>query len=168
MFAPVKRSLVFGALCAGVGLLFGILVPVVAESEGHRWFFLAAALAAFVSGAALWRVLPERIPRHRPAWGALAGALAGLVSHYLAWYLAFLGANVCFWLTGGCTSSLGEPPANVLVAFVGAAGLTFFSLYIVGWLTVPIGAGLGLAFGLASKRWSRGRPFNPRPPPAPR
>lgn len=151
MNAPAKRSLVFGALCAGVGLLFGILVFLPAEGEGYRWFFLATTLAAFASGATLWRVLPERIHSHRLVWGALAGALAGLVSHYLAWYLAYLGANLCFWLTGGCTSSLGEPPANLLVAFVGAAGFTFFSLYIVGWLTVPIGAGLGLAFGSASR-----------------
>lgn len=148
--SPARRSLLFGGLCAGVGLLFGIFVALGAEGDGYRWFFVAAALAAFVSGTALWRVLPERIPRHRLAWGALAGALAGLVSHYLTWYLAFVGANVCFWLTGGCTSSLGEPPANLLEAFAGAAGFTFFSLLIVGWLTVPIGAGLGLAFGFAS------------------
>lgn len=152
MTAPGRRSLVFGALCAGAGLLFGILVPVVAGGDGYRWLFAAAAPAAFVCGAALWRLLPERIPRHRLAWGALAGALAGLVSHYLTWYLSFLGANVSFWLTGGPISSLGEPPADLLTAFLGAAGLTFFSLVIVGWLTVPAGALLGLAFASASRR----------------
>ncbi len=150
MTAPAKPSLVFGALCAGIGLLFGILVPAVAEGEGFGWFFVPAALAAFVSGAALWRFLPERIPRRRPVGGALAGALAGLVSHYLTWYLAYLGANVCFRLAGGCTGSLGEPPADPLMALWGAAGFTFFSLLAVGWLTVPIGTGLGLAFGIAS------------------
>ena len=84
-------------------------------------------------------------------WGATAGAVAGVVSHYLTWTLAFLGANLCFWLTGGCTGSLGDPPANLLVALTGAAAQTFLSLLIFGWLTVPIGAVLGWAFGY----WSR-------------
>lgn len=149
--SPARRSLVFGALCASVGLLVGILVSLGAEGDGYRWFFVAAALAAFGSGAALWRVLPERSARRRPAWGALAGALAGVVSHYLTWYLGYVGANLCFWLTGGCTSSLGEPPADLLLALSGAAGLTFFSLLIVGWLTAPIGAVLGWAFGRLSR-----------------
>lgn len=151
MTAPARRSLVFGLLCAGVGLLLGILVFRGAEGEGYEWFPVAATLAAFVCGAVLWHFLPERIPRRRLVWGTLAGALAGLVSHYFAWYFQYVGSNVCFWLTGGCTSSLGEPPANLLMALVGAAGLTFFSLIVVGWLTVPIGAVLGFAFGFASK-----------------
>jgi len=147
--SPARRSLVFGALCAGVGLVVGILVSLGAAGDGYRWFFVSAALAAFGSGAVLWRVLPERFARRRAAWGALAGALAGVVSHYLTWYLGYLGANLCFWLTGGCTGSLGDPPAGPLTALWGAAALTFFSLLIVGWLTAPIGAVLGWAFG----RW---------------
>lgn len=151
--SPVRRSLVFGALCAAVGLLFGILVSVTAEGAGYQWFFVPAVLAAFCSGAVLWRVLPEVFSRRRLVWGAFAGALAGVVSHYVTWYLGFLGFNLCFWLTGGCTSSLGEPPASLLQAFAGAAGLSFFSLLILGWLTAPIGAVLGWAFG----RWTNRR-----------
>lgn len=152
MTSPARRSLTFGALCAGVGLLFGIFVFLQAEGEGYQWFVVAAALAAFVSGAALWRVLPERVLHHRLRWGAVAGALAGLVSHYLTWYLQYLGAILCYWLTGGCTGSLGDSPANPLVALVGAAGFSFFSLIALGWLTVPIGAVLGWVFGFATQK----------------
>lgn len=157
--SSARRSLVFGALCAIVGVLFGIYVFLNAAGEGYRWFFVAAALAAFGSGAALWRILPERSASRRPAWGALAGALAGVVSHYLTWYLSYLGANLCFWLTGKCTGSLGDPPANLLMALEGAAALTFFSLLALGWLTAPIGAVLGWAFG----RWG-GPKESPRAP----
>lgn len=145
--SPARSSLVFGGYCAMVGLLFGVLIAVRAVGEGYGWFPVASALAAFVSGAALWRVLPERFARLRSVWGAVAGALAGVVSHFLTWYLGFVGANLCFWFTGGCTSSLGEPPADLLTAFAGAAAMTFFSLLIVGWLTAPIGAVLGWGFG---------------------
>lgn len=146
---PNRRALVFGALCSLVGLFFGALVFWMAEGEGYEGFAAAAPAAAFLCGAALWRLLPERVTRRRRVWGAVAGALAGVASHYVTWYLQYLGANVCHWLTGGCTSSLGEPPANLLAALWGAAAFTYFSLLTVGWLTFGIGAGLGLAFAWA-------------------
>ena len=146
MTAPTKRSLTFGLLCALVGSLVAVLILILVEGEGHWMLLFAAPAAAFVCGASLWRILPERTSGRRAAWGACAGALAGVVSHYVAWYVQYLGMNLCFWLSGGCTSSLGEPPANPLEALAGSAGLTFFSLLVVGWLTLPIGAVLGLVY----------------------
>jgi hypothetical protein len=154
MAAPVKRSLIFGVLCSLVGILIAILIFPDAQGEGFQWFFIPAGLSAFLCGAALWRVLPERIPRHRLVWATLAGALSGLVSHYFTWYLVMLGANLCYWLTGGCTSSLGEPPVNLLEAVWGAAVFTFYSLLFVGWQTLIIGAGIGLIFALYNKNMS--------------
>lgn len=141
-----QRSLVFGTWCAVVGLLAGIAVSFNADGDGWEWFWVASTSAAFVCGAAAWRLLAERPSRERPIWGALAGGLAGLAAHYLTWYFQYVANNVCFWLTGGCTGSLGEPPADLLQAFVGSAGFTFFSLIVCGWLTVPIGVVLGLLF----------------------
>lgn len=152
MTGSTRRALTFGALGGSVGLAFGGYIFLIAEGDGFRWFIGAAAIAAFLCSAALWRLLPERSERHRPAWGAAAGAVAGVVSHYFTWYFQYVSANVCYWFTGGCTSSLGEPPANLLIAVAGAAGFTFFSLLGFGWLTLLIGAGLGLFFGFASKK----------------
>jgi hypothetical protein len=146
MTAPTRRSLTFGLLCALAASLVAVFILLLVEGEGHWMLLFAAPAAAFVCGAALWRILPERTSGRSAAWGACAGALAGVVSHYLAWYLQYVGMNLCFWLTGGCTSSLGEPPANLLAAFAGAAAFTFFSLLVVGWATLPIGAVLGLVF----------------------
>ena len=121
MTAAARRSLVFGLLCAAVGLLFGIAISSSAEGDGWQWFWVASTLAAFASGAAAWRLLAERPSRQRPIRGALAGGVAGLVTHYVTWYFQYVARNVCFWLTGGCTSSLGEPPADLLRAFAGSA-----------------------------------------------
>ena len=57
-----------------------------------------------------------------------------MVSHYVTWY---------FWCVAG---SLGEPPADLLWAFLGAAGLTFYSVIVCGWVTVPVGSALGWFF----------------------
>ena len=146
MTTPTRRSFTFGLLSALLGSLVAVLVLATVEGEGFWGLLFAAPSAAFVCGAALWRLLPERMSGRRPAWGAAAGAIAGVVSHFFAWYFQYVGMNLCFWITGGCTSSLGEPPANLLEAFVGAAALTFFSLLVVGWLTLPLGAVIGLVF----------------------
>ena len=107
------------------GLLF--MTPNVSNRYGRNWNWL----------------LPERRKRNLLVWGILAGALTGLVSHYLAWYLMFVGANICFWLSGGCTSSLGEPPASLQDGLWGAAALTMFSLVFVGWMTIMLGGAVG-------------------------
>jgi hypothetical protein len=147
MTARTRRSLDFGFLCGLVGSLVALLL-LIPDLEADGWVLLlfAAPAAGFVSGTALWRMLPERAPRRRLAAGTLAGAIAGVVSHYLTWYLGFLAMNLCYWFTGSCTSSLGEPPANLLQALTGAAAFTFFSLAVIGWLTLPVGAAIGFVF----------------------
>lgn len=148
MTTPTKHSLIFGGFCALIGTLFGLLVFLDAQVGGYRWFFIPVGLSAFLCGAAFWCIFPERIPRHRLVWGTFAGALVGLVSHYFTWYFVLLGAGICFRLAPGCTSTLLDPPANLLESVSFAAGLSVYSLLIVGWLTVLIGAGLGFFYAL--------------------
>ena len=143
MRTPAGRSLVFGLVCACAGLLGGGIVAGYSTGEGWEWFFVPTTLAAFGTGAAFWRVLPERMPHRRLVWGTLAGALAGMVSHYFAWYLQLLGFNICYWLTGGCVSSLGEPPIDLLNGLWGTFIFSLVSLMFLGWATMPLGMLVG-------------------------
>lgn len=138
-------------MCAVCGLLAGFVFSLDVVGEGWGWLPIPAALGAFLSGWLLWRLLPERLPKRRLTWGVIAGGAAGLVSHYVTWYLFIVGLNLCYRLTGGCVSSLGDPPAGPLGAFVAAAGFTFFSWLILGWITLLLGAALGWGFA----RWTR-------------
>lgn len=149
MNASTRGSLTFGLLCALAGSLVAIVLLV--GSRGQWWLLVTAPAAAFICGTAFWRLLPERSPGPTRLRGTLAGGLTGVVSHFVAWYLGYLGANLCFLFTGGCTNSLGEPPADPFAAFPGAAGFTFFSLLVAGWATLPIGALLGFLFAKKSK-----------------
>jgi hypothetical protein len=144
MTAPTSRSLTFGLLCALAGSV--VVIFILANGWRQWWLLVTAPTAAFVCGAAFWRLLPERSSSRRRLRAGIAGTLAGTVSHYVTWYFGYVVMNLCHWLTGGCTGSLGEPPAGLLAAFAGAAAFTFFSLMIAGLATLPIGLGLGLIF----------------------
>lgn len=139
----MKTTLLMGALCGAVGILVGLWVSLTATGAGYERFPVYAFLAAFAGGAGLWWFVLARQGRYSLRRGAAAGALAGLVSHYFCWYLLILDNNLCFWLLGGCGSSLGEPPIDPLNGLWGAAVFTLGSLLFFGWLTVPAGALIG-------------------------
>jgi hypothetical protein len=134
-------------LCAAGGLLAGTLASREATNKSWELLPLAALVAALLTGAAVWRLLVQRAPgpgRWRPL---LAGALTGAAAHYTCWYLLFLSANVCTLFSDACLSSLGERPLDPLNALWGSAVFSAVSLAFFGWLTVPLGALLGWAYG---------------------
>ncbi len=152
MQSSLKSSLFMGAACAGIGAIAGILVVNLASGEGYGWFLVAAPLAGFLTGGVSWRLLVAQRKKRSVLAGAFAGALAGAVSHYVCWYLVFAAAAACYALTGRCTGSLGDPPANLLQALVGAAVYSGISLFFFGWFTIPAGGLLG-----AWLAWLQGR-----------
>jgi len=129
--------------CGAAGLLIGLWVARQAIATDYAAFPLYATLAALLAGGGLWWLLLARENRYRPLRGVLVGGLAGIVAHPLCWYLAILGQNACYWLWGGCRSSLGEPPVDPLNGLLAAGALALGSLLFFGWLTVPLGALLG-------------------------
>lgn len=140
-----------GALCAAVGAGVGLYLGFMTGGGDYRWFPLPAGLAAFAAGATFWRLLAGRGGAPSIRRGVVAGSLAGLISHYLCWYLLILGSNVCHWTTGGCTSSLGEPPIDPINGLWGAAVLATGSLLVIGWLTIPAGALIGGALAASMR-----------------
>lgn len=139
----IQRSLAMGLLCAPVGILCGIYIWALATGEGYHLFPVYAGVAAFVTPFAFWWLLVARRAQATVRGGALAGALSGAVAHYVCWYLLILSRNACYWLWGGCRSSLGEPPIDPLNGLWGALALTFWSLLYLGWVTVPLAALIG-------------------------
>lgn len=149
---PLKKSLSMGAICAAIGAVTGALLVATATGSGYTWFLVAAPIAAFLTGTALWWLFLARRARYGTGLGVFTGALAGALAHYVCWYLVLLGAATCHGLTGGCTDSLGVAPMNVVQA-VAAAGLySLVSLLFFGWLTVPGGAIAGGFLARAQRR----------------
>jgi hypothetical protein len=131
----VARALVFG----GSGCVLAYLIVSQRGRVGDWWpLVVASGLSASAVGLLLWRLLcatSQSVSRRR---GALAGALTGLLAHPVAWYLALVWNYLL-----GHTSSLGDTPSGPLESLAGCLVMTFWSLLIVGWLTVPAGAVVG-------------------------
>ena len=132
------------SLLAGLfGLAGGASVWWIARGQGYEVLPFAAGLAAFGTTAFFWWLIVVRRNQYKAKDGALAGGLSGLVSHYACWYLYLMGANLCYWLTGGCVSSLGEPPIDLLNGLWGTFIFSLVSLMFLGWATVPLGMLVG-------------------------
>ena len=125
----------YALLNAALGLIIGSYVAVTAIGEGYEVLAVAAPLAAFIIAGLMWALLVK------PSWDSgrivLAGLFTGSVSHYFTFLFMSVGINICYWTTGGCTGSMGEPPAGLVDSLLGAFGFSFFSLLIFGWITVP-------------------------------
>lgn len=143
MKGSLKKSVPMGWLSATVGAIAATLPVATATGSGYAWFLVAAPVAAFLTGTALWWLLLARRGRTTIPLGVFAGATAGAVGHYVCWYVVLVAAAGCHALTGGCTGSLGEAPMNPVEALSGAGLDSLVSLFLFGWLTVPAGAILG-------------------------
>ena len=132
-----------GALCCPLGILIGVFIALLATGDGYRLFPVYGGTAAFITAAFFWWLIVLRRDAFRRIPGGIAGALSGIVAHYICWYIQIISANICYWIFGGCRSSLGEPPVDLLDGFWGALGLSFFSLLFWGWITAPLGALIG-------------------------
>lgn len=147
------------SLLAGLlGLVGGTAVWMIASGGGYEYLPLAAGLGAFGTTAFFWWLIVSRRANYRARAGALAGGLSGIVSHYTCWYLYLVGSNICYGLTGGCASSLGEPPLDLLNGLWGTLIFSLVSLMFLGWITVPLGMAIG-AWG-AWKQQERPTPDN--------
>ena len=109
-----SQALLYGLLCAPVGLVIGFFVASEASDGVYRCFSFYAALAAFLMSAFLWWLMIQRSNKPSSGRAVAVGILSGLLSHWLCWFLILLWSNVDFWLLNGAGSSLGEAPMDPL------------------------------------------------------
>jgi hypothetical protein len=128
---------IFGCV---IGALIGVYISLNAVGSGYELLPFSAGLAALVCTAGFWWLILDRNKKYTLLRGAYAGGLSGITAHYVCWYLMILAQNICYWGWRGCVSSLGDPPANPLLGLWGALIFSFWSLLLLGWLTVPVGA----------------------------
>lgn len=111
-----------------------LLLPVFSSFSAAGWGFL------------LWQFIIRRRNRRTYPRAILAGVLTVYASHAATLYLLYAQANVLH-VTVGYSSSLGEPPADLLSALYYSAVLGFYSmLFIVGWVSVPMGVVLSALY----------------------
>jgi len=132
--------LLTGLLGGVIGGIIGYGIYRSAVGGGYEVLPVYAGIAAFVCSSGFWWLILDRPQKYTVRRGTVAGALAGALAHYLCWYLIILGMNACYWITRGCTSTLGEAPVDPFLGLAAAFTYSLFSLIFYGWLTIPTGA----------------------------
>ena len=140
------RSITMGILCFPVGIVTGLFVSTCWESDDWQYFYVYSGVAAFFVPSLVWLLIVERAKKRSRIRSALAGALGAVFSHYVCWYMILFVRRVSYLLFGSPVLSLNEQPVDLIYAFLGAFGLTFFSLLIFGWITVPAGGAIGFLY----------------------
>jgi hypothetical protein len=138
----LKTWIKYGIANAIIGLIVGLYIAITATGDGYYVFPIAAPLAAFIVGGFLWKkIVKDEFDSIKII---ITGLLTGTVSHYVTFVLLSIGMNLCYWTTGECTGSLGDPPASILSMLGGAFAFSFFSLLFFGWITAPYSIVVGL------------------------
>ncbi len=137
-----KRSLYFGLLSCPVGLAVGIFLRISAIGD-YSEFPYHSTFAAFFAPFLAWFFIIERPSKFSPNRGAFAGVVGVMFAHYLCWYSSLLVSNIQYWFFGIQIGSLGGPPINPIFGLIAVLLYTFISYIFLGWLTIPLGAGIG-------------------------
>lgn len=137
----------FGALCTLVGGVLGAAVWAIAPGSSWGWIAFAAPVASFLSGYGLWRSFGTRREPVSRLRAAAVGAVAAVVGHWGTLFLAVTCDQIASAWRAETTTSFFP---SIVESLTGASVLAFASLAVVGWITIPVGALLGMA--------CRGRP----------
>jgi hypothetical protein len=120
----------YGIINAVLGLIVGIFLSLTAIGDGYYVFAVVAPISAFLTGGLFWKILVKNNASKIKV--IFTGLLTGIISHYITFVLLGIGANICYWSTGNCTDSFGDPPASIFLSLAGAFLLSFFSLLFFG------------------------------------
>lgn len=105
-------------------------------SAEHAILTFSAALATALVGAGLWKYCTARIQWISTRRTIGAGVLFGILAHPLAWNLAMILSFIArLIIPSAHFNSLGVDPFS---AIFGSIFLSLYSLFLVGWLTLPL------------------------------
>lgn len=132
----MKNWLKYSLINTVLGTLVGLYIWCDSSDSGKIQLIIAGIITSFVlSGFFYKRVVGKR--KNMTNGDAVAlGFLVGIVSHYVTLVIFGSFRIVCYWTTGGCTSSLGDPP-DLFGVFLATIPASIITLIIYGWITVP-------------------------------
>jgi hypothetical protein len=129
------ESLGFGLLAALVAGAF-----VAGDGGGEGRLPLILALVAGLGAAPVWALVQDRRGPIHPGMAVLAGVLAVVAAYGLGALALALHAAL----------DTGMPPETVIG---GAMGFAFFGLLLTGIMTMPLGVGFALGYGILTRLW---------------
>lgn len=137
MSSRQAESIRVGSACTLVGFVGAGTVALIKPDPSVGGLLIAAVLSAFISATAGWAFLVAPYPNASRRRVALAMTGAAVLGHFLTWAIFTVAASPQLYLAN--PSELLKLPIVALLFGLG-------SLVVVGWLTTPLGIGIGLFF----------------------
>lgn len=135
MSSAFAESTCVGSACALVGMAAaGIVTAVQPDANGIR-LQVAAGVAAFISATASWAIFVAASPHASRRRVALAMTGSAVIGHLLTWAIFSVATSPESYLA---------KPTNILKLPSVALVFGLVSLVMIGWLTIPLGIGVGL------------------------
>lgn len=140
----MRKSFFYGLSSTPIAAFIGWLVSHNAAGQGYENFPIFAVFGAFISTTFLsWLIIVKRQSFTFKA-GALVGVLTGFFSHFTCWYIFLLYNYLDYHYLGGVLAPGGEEPVGPVAALSVMGIMSFFSLIVVGWITIPLGGIYGV------------------------
>lgn len=134
MSRDTRESLTIGIACLFLGCLASRLVANGHNDPDSFRLIAIAAITAFVSGFAFWRLLVARKERPTRLHGSLAVVAAAVLGHFITMQM-YIFTGPAPRVSDGAH---GMPDDILFGLLIGALSLVY-----IGWLTIPLGALLG-------------------------
>lgn len=125
-------------------IVSAILIAMNPSSSTIYGSLLTAPFAIFICGFFFWKFL-VRGNKYKRGRIALTGLLTGTVSHYLAFTLLHLGSVVCIFINPNCPTFPGVISEEIATSLDIIVSMSFYSIAIFGWLTVPFAVLFGFS-----------------------
>jgi glucan phosphoethanolaminetransferase (alkaline phosphatase superfamily) len=144
----IVQHLICGASVFVAAFVFCAIVLGATENRDWLVIVFTAPLSAAVIAMLGWALLTS-FGRRVKIWKAVVvGVLAGSISHFFAWYLA-----IVFFYLQSFFASNNDSPVGLFEGIGASLIMSFFSLGILGWFTVPIAAIVCALVAFVSRRF---------------
>ena len=137
MSSTLAESIRVGSAFTLVGFAGAGAVALVKPDPSVGVLLVAAGLSAFISATAGWAFLVAPHPNASRRRAALAMTGSAVLGHFLTWAIFMVTASPQLYLAN---------PSDLLKVPILALVFGLVSLVIIGWLTIPLGIGVGLFF----------------------
>ncbi|EMN44214.1 hypothetical protein [Leptospira weilii] len=131
--------------CSIIGLVVGLVITFTAVGD-YKTFPIYSTLAAFSTSYVVWNLFVERKENYNVIRGIILGVLIVALSHHLTFYFVIISENIEYWILDFKSLNEQEPPMNPFIGFFAVSLGTLISLFVCGWITLPLGAFLGWFF----------------------
>lgn len=131
--------------CSIIGLIVGLVIAFTAVGD-YKTFPIYSTLAAFSISYVVWNLFVERKGNYNITRGIILGVLIVVLSHHLTFYFVIISENIKYWILDFKNLNGQEPSMNPFIRFFAVSLGTLISLFVCGWITLPLGAFLGWFF----------------------